>query len=488
MQVDMKEAKFANDLLRRLSGDYIMNGEAATVEGVLNQHAVTKNGQIDLTATADKLIKSLNELLPDEGKIDPKTHKPVTVKEHKLSPEGEQSIRELIENSGAKTTAELAKVLQQKDLKLDKNDPNKKESLFQFLYRTNTFNDSSFAVAYTGKQLWALREFLNSFTPGLGDTLTNFLNKAGIVQNPSDKPSAASRSLAEGFNVVHGGSQQTLAEFYGQPLYTQDANGNSIFIKHNPFRGPTTEHQISQFLNGEGPYAKNYNLGGTSPLQFKNQSFDEIILKRWEQQGIVKFDSPEGRDNFKKVVGNALLGRPLKEDFINEIGTIDGTNTRALLTFDNETAKKEFAQSIAKIRMDQTDPETAARQIIDAVGKTKGVSLNFEIADLKKDFKGDWIPPAALTNILGKYAPARNGQSFAERIIEDAEKYNAHGFTLNTAVEGSKPRPRQTVPHTSAFTAAANTATPASPQPAAPATASPAVPPPTGPSSGPGGR
>lgn len=455
MPVDQKASAFGRAVLARLGHDvHIGRGDPPTLAGVLDQFGVKdSSGKLDLKATADALFKSLNELVPDKAKeVTGADGKPALQKVsdpgNDMLPEVQAALQKLFVGSGATNATELATAISKSGLQLDASDPSKKETLFSYLYRMGHDGLNDFQMSYTGGQIEAFREFLNSFTPGLGNMFMDMIGKMGLIHETTPEATEdrlAREELAEGFEVMNSGSPWTLAKFWGNSIYEIDAagnykedlNGNRIPIEYDQsWQAPGTHNWYEKFFGAGDP--DKYALAGGAPQMFEPQNFETMILARWEKQGVVKFASgPEGdaaRQQFIDYAKQVAMGGQVGQEFVDRLLPAGQPDPYGLGLFDSEP--QGLLQFVQRLPMQALTASQAADQILQNHFHMDPGANKQEYRHLHEH----------LTQQLESYTRADGGLDFAQRMIDFADA--TPGVEIGATKQEPKPGPSPVVPNT----------------------------------------
>ncbi len=423
--IDSKEAVFGHHVLSILNHDVVMAGDPRNLEAVFDAHGVKNDqGELDLDKTAEKLVKSLDALIPDDAARDGENKLVVSTKRG-LDSAAAATLTAFIKDSGAKTAKELGDVFSKARFP-DPDNPRKKESMRDFLYRAGQQADgSSFDMQSNAAIIGALRELLNKFHPGLGDMFMGFVQSAGIVEDTSGL-TESKEALAEGHFVMWSGGGTSMAKFWGHP--DRDDQGNAI--DYNSFRGPRSSSQVAAFFDGTFHNGEAHTLGGGTSRVFASQSFDDMILKRWEEQGVVQFKDPndlDARQRFIDYARQATLGGQVGPELTERLVK------NGVITFSSDTEKAAFTQHVQKFDMGGMSSVDAANNIVRYAKMHDGV-----------DFPG--APQGAHSTVFDRvrdemigsfdhYERAKNSDHFAAKMVRYAEHTPEVRVHMNNDVE-----------------------------------------------------
>lgn len=408
-----EESRLAAVFMKRLKGDRVGPGEAATLEQVLGraaQAAGVQPGALSgaaLKKIADKLIDSLDALVRDEyvkssdGSFVTDSSGNKLTRRADLDPDVKNKLREIITESGAKNTAELANVLKNFD---NNPDPEKSESLFLFLHR----GGQVFSVTYAEDEIAMVRQFLNMITPGLGDTVVGILG----FNRPAADSNGEKASLEGGFKAMTGGNASL--EKVWKPPQKEGSDGRPLPLNLLQSVQPS---ELEDYFNGTGKFKYGYNFygepsGGEKP-DLANRGFKETILRRWEETGVVSFANEAARAEFTQFVKQTMMGGALDEGFL---ATLQEQGKEGLIDFKTPEAQAAFVAFTKTLDA----PSLGQKQLAEKItGFVEGRSdMAFKPLDPK--FDSNVYGPstkAAIQKAAHYYVPVKDSREFSERII-----------------------------------------------------------------------
>ena len=315
--VDPQKAEFARVFVRRLGGDLSFDGEAKTLEEVLAT-AYEANGK-SWGNVVTALFDSLNETIPDEYIEGPNGER-VKAAAHDMPIAVQNVLKKLIVDDGgsADTAVDVAKRLKDANISYQgKNGEQREDKLFNYLYVMGSYEDGrTMNVQLNAEALAMVTDMLNSFMPGMGDVVGSYLRNSGLVhieEEPETK-----HLLAEGFDVLNNGNQQSLAAFWGMDTQRENAQGGVEDIIYNPFNFPSKASSQDMFFDGTWREGDKFDLGQGGPL-FEEQSFDAMIVQRWVDAGVLNFADEAARQDFVDYAQQIITGRGLVENVMAEM-------------------------------------------------------------------------------------------------------------------------------------------------------------------------
>jgi hypothetical protein len=435
-KVDPNQGAFAHHMMRVLGHDLSFNLQDVnerTLEGVLDKYAVrdANTKEIYWSATADALIKSLNHIITDD--VDPKTGKPTEVRS--LAVDDAAEIKAWFEELGKteKTAKEMAAKLVQANFSPDKT---KQESMFEFLLRAGQ-DAGGMEYQTNGEMMNMLHGLLSAFDPKLADVFMGMVRGMGIVAEPVAQVETRN-ALENGWQFVTQGMEQDLATLHGYDL--EDKNGKPII--YNKFDGPIVDvenpNAYEQFFNGTWKQGHSFDLGHGKP-PFENRSFEDMVLKAWEDQGVVKFtdNDPQVRADAIQLAKQLMLGGGIGSEFVDRLvdnGVIrfDGMSEAEIDAF-----KADLSAHMGKLNMSHDSSSLlAANEIVFFVQEREaknpgeaGVRLRGVAHENERITYPGKNPLNVYAGIrdrmedmLDPYRKATDGKDFAERFQHHANK------------------------------------------------------------------
>lgn len=445
---DPKKAAFANDFMRRLAGDVLFGRESETLEDVFKKYGVKKKDAsgkevIDWEKTADALIESLDELLFDEAEKKADGSLQIT-NSHNLHPDVKEVLKNLFPKGGDVSSKDMASKLSQKNLQLDKTDASKKESLLAFLYRT-TPEGTTFATENVQAILNALKQFLNSFEPGLGDTVARLLGNMN-TRKPDTEQTCVEDSFERLYNTMYLG-EEAFAEYQG---VSPDAG-----CEYRNLAFPGSPEQWEQFFNGSWRQDSYTLEDGASHKDFEwnfKSMFLDRLTKPESEGGLARFSfeayvdedgvghtAEEAEQGFIQYMKAAFLGGKLDENFIGKLDyreeLQDGLQTPRGVFQYSGSGREALLSYIETIDMAAFDRYKAAALIIDWVNDNKDLGIEFQrdymgtldIPDTKvvegikdkynPDLMNYYYVKNQLADVLVNYAKVKTAQEFSERAM-----------------------------------------------------------------------
>lgn len=390
------------------------SGDAAGIQQELDKavKAAGVSGDLDaekLGKVADKLITSFDALVRNEyaknpdGSVAVDSEGNKQIVERGLDPGVKSKLRDVIVNSGAKNTAELAATL--KDFK--NSDSDQKEDLFLFLHR----GGKDFSVVYEGDEIQMVRQFLNMITPGLGDTVIGIfgLDKKG----PKAGPEAAQAGLESGYSAMMGGNA-SLEKFW-KPEQKGGPDGRPLPLNpRNSIQSTEWENYFSDNPKGNLGYAYNFYgvpSGGEKP-DLANLGFKETVLRRWEETGTVAFKSDAARADFTRFVRQTAVGGAIGAEFTE---ALQGQGKEGLIDFKTPEAQAAFTDFARTLDARSLSPDKMAEKVLDFVKGRQDMA--FKPPDPKFDDRvDDDVTKRAIARVAQHYAPAKSPEEFARRI------------------------------------------------------------------------
>ncbi|HOO81794.1 MAG TPA: hypothetical protein PK513_04775 [Alphaproteobacteria bacterium] len=383
----------AQQFLKRLVDDFKFGSDVDTMEQVVNgllprdDKGKPKFDDASRAQAAKTLITGLNALY----------------KKSDVDSRVQGAIENIFKDARLKTAHDLATQLKdqmrtQEFLALLKND------------------DADFGFYFNDRQIKAIKHNLNLISPGqnggpgLGDMIANFLGLRGDLDGTAE-PTARSE-LTEGFHAMTNGGQNSLAKFWDKDR----AGDNKAFNVWNP---PSGEEQKKAFFSKTGMM----NSKGKSEYQHYDSdakvfkiNFEDMILAKWEKDGIVKFNGPYAREHFINFVQNQRmsgeLGAPLSAALESK-GQISFASGSARADFD------EFTSGLAGQGLDNYEIAEAIKKY--AEDSTNGVTL--PKAGLHK-FENE------LPETISLFQDAKSPDEFADKVLAFANWYPGSGIVV----------------------------------------------------------
>ncbi|MCC6597776.1 MAG: hypothetical protein IT559_03190 [Alphaproteobacteria bacterium] len=388
--------------------------EAGVENKALDQNALDK--------IADKLAESLDALVRDEWKTDA-DGKPVLDSENQkqrvqvsLDSGVKAQFKGLVSDSKATSVQELAQTLRS----FDNSSPSKeKEDLFLFLHR----GGNDFAIVYTEDEVAMLRGFLNTLSPGLGDTVVGFIEAFTGPSTQQSTSSEAKTSLQNGYRAMTGGNASL--ERFWKPEQKAGPDGKPLSL--NPL-GSVQQPDLDDYFNGTGAFRFGYNFYGTPGAgeqpDFANRGFEETILNKWEKEGTVSFASPSSRADFIQFTKQTLRGGALEESFL---ATLQGQGKEGLLAFSTTQAQADFVDFTQGLSVRNLGEIDLANKIMEYVERDQ--RIDFKPLDPGFD-KNVYTPGTrnAIIAALRPYYPVANEKEFVARIEQFAKDHPGVGL------------------------------------------------------------
>ena len=447
---------FAQEFMHALNEDITGRGGAEELATVLERHAVNDDkGNIVWEATAEKLTKGLNTILPDQAV---KTAAGTSITREGLMKDGAGTALKLLFTQDAPTNiADMAKHLLKKDLQVDATNLMKQESLAMYLYRM-----APAGLSYDVPESTNIKGIVASAIKALDPSIDiSAFEKFGEQQNSGPKEHnihSVEGSLMAGFESLKSGSTSDLAHFLGYPNKMQNPRtGEMESISYNKWDAPNGSEEMAGFFD------KGHNNGtyymGKGGARFKEQNFDSMFIDRWQELGFLKFEDEQARQNFSLYARAVVVGGRLDDHFIERLSLRDrvlvededGKATRkakaGIFDFKTPAAKQAFKDFTSNLNTSSYNKDELAEKIvdwvlirkrngiddIDMIGASGNVLRNF-VATNASGIGDDSYSYAHLKSVvhteLKHYMKAETAEDFSDRMIEYAKE--APGVNLDT--------------------------------------------------------
>lgn len=459
-KIDQNKAYDASQFLKRLVDDVIIDRDAVSMEQAITPlFSKDSDGKVVLTeasrvAAADRLVASLDEL---------DRHDTRTAEEQAAWNEASAVIHQIFQdpaNDSPEKIAAALKQYQQHELTRPLANPDDKRRDFWTLFGQS---GSDFAVTFNEAQLQQLRNLLNKIAPGLGDVIVDVIDhmsgNATRIEG-SDFERRMGNELQQGFDAMMRG-QVSLGGFWDKAHKTSFASGQEEPVGFNVWNGPANGTEWAAFFTHDGMRGHGYQFYDDDARTY-TQSFEDMILSKWEADGVLSFENDAARQQFIQYSGQLVMGGELDETFA---ATLEQNGT---IQFANDAARQAFIDFTKTIdtRMPSGDEnltveEYIAKQVMDYVESRP--DMNFLAQDPSFDPHVYFAPTRdAVMAAVDQYVPVHDGHEYAQKVIEYARLPNSG---VNVHLGAAAPAP-------SGVTVSDGVRTDSEPDPAAPATPS----------------
>ncbi|MEZ5814471.1 MAG: hypothetical protein R3E13_07135 [Alphaproteobacteria bacterium] len=395
--IDRNISKPAEQFLKRLADDVILQGDVGSmselIQGLFKKDS---NGNLDFTeegrkAAAARLIDGLDEL---DRNRDERSEEQQAQWEKATN-----VIESFFTDEELKTPEDIAGAIKayemEKHAAYDRAVREGRDARRFDILGMLEQGGSKMRMQLSQEVLDKLVMALNRISPGLGGVIGGILNLATGGQNHlTEDQRVVSSRFEQAFDAMTLGPSKLAA--FRSVEHWLDADGDKVFFNRMLTRPSNTEGWKAFFSeegmkdahDGQPARYEFYDNDGTEGSDGKAGlpvSFDEMILKQLEDDGLIRFASDAARNDFIRYTHQIMVGtEALGETFVKAL------EAEGLITFDSDQARADFIDGLAELNPKYMDKDKLAMGVqYYALNVVKGVTLNGslgEIAAVAHDF------------------------------------------------------------------------------------------------------